>query len=365
MRALLTPKHFIALLIFAVISGGASAGRVDGLYAAQVPLPGGSSALPEAFETALAEVLVKVTGRRGITGDEEVMSRFGSATALVQQYRIDPGDGVWILFDRAAIKRILDEAGQPVWGEERPATLVWLIMDEGRGEREILASGMDEADGSSKRRRNMSTEETVREILVTTANQRAVPVILPLVDSTEIATVLVSEIWGGFIESVLYTSERYAADAVLVGRARLPSVERARVRWTLLLDGDRVDWESDIAGGPNELADFYAARLATSIGAARRILLRIGGVDSLSDYGRVSKYIGALDVVEGYTVDRILNDEVIFSLTVRGDVDRLKRTISMRRVLQIADDGPRIEDENRPAFNVAAESLSYWLVPGS
>jgi hypothetical protein len=368
MRAILTPKHFLLTLMTLGFFVSASAGRVDDLYAAQVPLPGGaSSALPEAFDTALAEILVKVTGRRGMAADEEVMNGIGDASALVQQYRIDPGGQVWVLFDRAAIRQKLDQAGQPVWGEERPTTLMWMILDEGLGEREILPAGANEVTASTaqnRRRRNMSTGETVRDIVVTTANQRAIPMILPLVDSEEIASIPISEVWGGFVESLLDASDRYGADAVLIGRARLPSVEKARVRWTLLLDGERFDWESDIAGGPNELADFFAARLATSIGASRRIFLRIDGVDNLRDYGRVSQYIGALDVVEGYTVDRVTDDEVIFSLTVRGDVRRLQRTIALRRVLQTAEEQLVIDDD-RPAFNVAAESLHYRLTPGT
>jgi hypothetical protein len=367
MHALLTPKYLLVLLILAAFSSGAWAGRIDDLYSAEVSLPGGaSSGLPEAFDAALAEVLVKVTGRRGVAADEEVMKRFENASTLVQQYRIDPGGMVWILFDGAAIKRILDRAGQPVWGEERPITLVWMIMDAGQGEREILASGPGDGEifaTPAWRRKDASTEALVREILVTTAKQRAVPVMLPLVDSEDVTSISVSEVWGGFVESLVAASARYGSDAILVGRARLPSVEGARVRWTLLLDEDRVDWESDIAGGPNELADFFAARLATSIDASRRIMLRVGGVDSLNDYGRVSGYIGALDVVEGFTVDRVFEDEVIFALTVRGDVNRLRRAIGLRRVLQTVDDEFGVNDEHRPAFNVAIESLYYRLSP--
>ena len=73
---------------------------------------------------------LKVTGRADVVGDESVMSAFANPAAFVQQYRMDPGSVVWVLFDRAAIKRVLDRGGQPVWGEERPATLVWLVIDD-------------------------------------------------------------------------------------------------------------------------------------------------------------------------------------------------------------------------------------------
>jgi hypothetical protein len=178
-------------------------------------------------------------------------------------------------------------------------------------------------------------------------------------------------VWGGFAESLLEPSARYGVNVVLVGRARVPSfemaqapsLEMARVRWTLLLDDERYDWESDLAGGLNELADFLAARLATSIDASRRILLQVRGVGDLDDYGRVSNYIGGLDVVEGFAVDRVAENEVIFSLNVRGDMNRLKRAIALRRVLRIVEDRPDVDGDSQPMFNVAAESLLYQLVP--
>lgn len=367
MRALLTPKHLLVALVLAGFCTSAWGGRVADLYAAEVPMPEGSGALAGAFEKALAEVLVKVTGRRYVATDESVMEKFADPSALVQQYRIDPDGKVWILFDRTALKRILDQAGQPVWGEERPTTLVWLIIDEGRGEREILASGPGDDAASSSRwnrlRRSQNTEDAIRGILQTTAVQRGIPIILPLVDSEEITSISISAVWGGFAESLLDASARYGAEVVLVGRARVPSLERVRVRWTLMLDGERYDWESDLAGGPNELADFLAARLATSIDASRRIFLQVFGVDNLSDYGRVSNYVGGLDVVEGFTVDRVAENQVIFSLHVRGDANRLKRSIALRRVLQIVEDRPEGNGDNRPTFNVVAESLHYQLVP--
>ena len=52
------------LLALAAVGSPAHAARVDNLYAAEVPMQSGSRGLQNAFDAALSQVLVKVTGRR-------------------------------------------------------------------------------------------------------------------------------------------------------------------------------------------------------------------------------------------------------------------------------------------------------------
>lgn len=369
MRAWLTPKPVLILMMLATSCVDAWAARVEGLYAAEVALSRGStSALPDVFEVALGKVLVKVTGRRDVTGDQEVINQFGDASVLVQQYRIDPGDKVWVLFDRVGIRRILDRLGLPVWGDERPSTLVWLVMDAGEGQREMLAADSTfEASAAGLAPLQVSRiammENSVRETLRGAADDRGLPIFLPLVDTKELMSISISAVWGGFAESLMEASTRYGADAVLVGRAHLSPGRPPEVRWTLMLEKERFDWISDIAGGPNELADLFAARLATSIGEARQILLQVQGVESLDDYGRVSTYLSALNLVENFSVDRVSGSDVTFGLSVRGDVDRLMRTIALRRVLQIVDERSQVSIVDGGMPDIGVQRLRYRLIP--
>ena len=60
----------------------------------------------------------------------------GNARRYVQQYRGAPDSQVWVAFDGAAIERWLTQNGQPLWGHERPTTLVWLARANRRTERQ-------------------------------------------------------------------------------------------------------------------------------------------------------------------------------------------------------------------------------------
>ena len=46
-------------------------------------------------------------------------------------------------FSRGQVERALTELGKPVWGPERPLTLLWVAVDDGAGGRALL--GADEA----------------------------------------------------------------------------------------------------------------------------------------------------------------------------------------------------------------------------
>jgi len=355
----LTLRIVICLWLGGQISSAVAA-RVTDLYAAQVPAEDSAARDPtKAFAAALQAVLVKVTGRRDAAIDPVIMQQFSVAKPYVQQYRTNPDGTVWVRFDQVAVRGALDRVGQPVWGEERPDTLVWLVMDDGAGRRDMLAAQPDVARKVSRVNLPQPAGEqkrlaAVREILQSTAAERGVPLVLPLVDSEELRSVSMTDVWGGFTQSLVRASRRYGADAILVGRARVRSVATAQVRWTLLLGDERIDWDGDIASGPDRVADVFTARLATSSNASGQLQLRVDGVNSLDDYGRLSRYLTTLDVVADYSVDRVEGQIVVFSLQVRGDANQLMRIIALRRVLQPGDD----------SFGGVNSSLHYTLLAG-
>jgi len=354
---------FVALLAVVAVATGfdALAVRVDNLYAASVPLE--NPARPQdAFDVALAQVLVKVTGRREAVVDE---TRFPDAGRFVQQYRLDSDQTVWVRFDEVALRRELDLLEEPVWGSERPSTLVWMIVDDGFGGRRVLGGSSEDlsADQAPALGSPVLDDAAVIEELQITADARGLPLLFPLVDTQEMLAISTRDVWGGFIESIEAASTRYEPDAVLVGRVRPMAFDQPAVRWTLLLDEERFDWEGDVGSGANDVADFFAARLAASVGSSNRVLLSVDDVVDLDAYGRLSAYLERLDLVEALAVDTVDGNRVVFALTVRGDLDRLMRNISLQEVLMPVN-SPRLPDDPF-GLQVGTQSLYYRLAAGS
>ncbi len=345
----------LALAGLLFMAGIASAATVGNLYSAEVERPPGTD-LNDAFHLALEQVLIKVTGRSApLTA--ETRAEFGNSAALVQQYR-NTGDGkIEVGFDPVALRRLLDSAGLPVWEAERPAVLVWLAMDTGRGQREILPAAETGADTTLPGfpPPGASTQfDPVRQQLLDTGGQRGLPLILPLVDSVDLETVTFSDLWGDFSEPVIAASARYRPDAILIGRVRGADPATGRVRWTLLTGDERLDWVGSLAAGPDGAADRLAERLAATAGSASIISVQVSGVETLQDYGAVFNYLDGLGIVETCSVDRVEADRVWFGLRVRGDADRLMRSIALSRLLSLTE----FPDDPQSA------QLHYVLVDG-
>jgi len=315
----------------------ARAARVEGLYTAEAPLSGESAAaLNDAFADALGQVLVKVTGRREIAQDQELLERIGNPRALVEQFRLDRPGRVRARFDRVALKHKLDQASQPIWGSDRPETLLWLAIDRGQGRREMLGppSGMFQSPTlSPDTQPGPMDPDFLRRRLLQVAAARGVPLLFPLLDSQDLAAVSIADIWGGFTEPVRTASQRYGADAVLIGRARLFDAGPPLVHWTLLLGSERFEWNGDMAEGPQGLADRLASTLATSVTGTEQIKLSVSGIDTLSQYAAVATYLKAMAIIQSCAVHRVSTETVVFELTVRGDRNRLARTLALRHML--------------------------------
>jgi hypothetical protein len=361
-------------LVFMLPVANADAAPVDSLFAAEVsPRSGATLSLDSAFREALGQVLVKVTGRRDAAVDAQLMGQFNDPRKLVQQYRSDSDGKVWVRFDAAAVKQILDASGQPVWAADRPSTIVWLALDLGGGQRQILSSAEEASSlntqinvpGAVVIGRSERLTARVHGELLNAAGRRGLPIVLPLMDSEDLMTVSLSDLWGDFDEPIVSASDRYAADVVLIGRARVFEDGPARVRWTMLMGNEGFDWDGTIGDGPDEVADYLAEQLATSIDASRRLRLQVDGINSLDAYGQATSYLTALGIVESCDIDRVSGDQVVFSLYVRGDSNSLVRVIALKRVLERVDAGSVASGGAVRPSSDGGPDLYYRLAAGS
>ena len=321
------------MLSAALFALPASAARVEDLYTATVELDSmAANPQQDAFARALGEVLVKVTGLPEAGATEARLGALSNATQLVQQYRRLPENRLQASFNAGALRDALDEAGLPVWGNNRPLVAVWFALDAGDGNRMILS----EASGESEVGLDEGQIEALRELLVETAVARGLPMVLPLVDAEDLGVVSFADLWGDFPGPVMLASQRYGADAVLVGRARSTAAGINKVRWSLTMANEQHGWEGSAASGPAQTAGLLAQRLATTADSAGTLRVLVRDVDTLEKYGRLRQYFATLSIVERSAVAHVDGNELEFELVVRGDVQRLESALSRSRLLQPA-----------------------------
>lgn len=354
----MSPRFFLVLVLLAAIMPGANADPVRDLYAANVAVHDQSAEVRAAALTdALGQVLVKITGTQAVLETAEAKALLQNPARYLQQYRyeavrpipLDPAMPRLALhaeFDAAAVERQVRNAGLPLWGRERPLTLVWLAMSD-NNERQLLGA---------------TSTAPVTAALQRAAVRRGLPLALPAMDKDDATRVSFMDVWGVYEEPLLAAAERYSPDAVLSGSVFSAGNDLWAGRWTLLRDGQRQRWE--ISGATPEmiatmamdmLAEHYADEFAVHSGGTRdHVTLEVSEVSALKDYAAVQSYLASLSTVKDVRLVAVDAAGLRFELDLNGTVRGLEQSIALGRVLQAL---PRGETVIRLGAPVESEML--------
>lgn len=343
------------------LTGLAQGIEMPGLYTVEVPFDSSQrNAETEAQRIALAEVIVRITGTTAAAESAEMASLFPQPGRFVRQFRFGSNDTMIISMDGEAIGRVLRQAGAPVWGSDRPLTLVWLAVDWGMGEREIIAA--DDPVRMPGDARSIDRNQLLRERVQAVATRRGIPVAFPLLDTEDLQNVSFSDIWGGFDERLLAASARYQATSVLIGRIRTEDLQPQRWTW-FFGDQRRVDW----AGEPEEAVGILADALAREFvidpnQSIDRIHLTVSGIDSVVAYGRVQRAMEGLRIVDKLMVTSVSSDRISYEIEIQGGAERLRGALASSGILVPVESSRYIDassfrrDDNRADSGMGVRS---------
>lgn len=336
------------------IAAPALAVEVTNLYTAEVPLDRESSTPREdAYRMALYDVLLRVSGAALADDSELVEALFPEPSAYVVQFQPGADDALIVTFDGEAVETVLENAGQTVWGNERPLTLVWLAVDWGGGEREIL--GVDDPLREQSDARSIDRTRLLRERLLALAGRRGLPLLLPLLDSEDLERITYADIRGGFDDVVLDASARYDVDSILIGVIDASAMEPNR--WRYYFGPERRDWRGEPEQVVPLVADLLAAEFAIQGDLPlRNVQLTIGGVETVDAYGDLQKRLANVRVIEGLRIERVDGDAITYSVDVRGGGEQLARALRFAGFLE----SDRIEAGGAFDTNPYVDSLSFY-----
>lgn len=291
----------LALLSALALVGAAHAVTVPNLYETTQPV---DSSRDAAFVEALKTVLVRVSGQR------DAAARVGDINdprKYVQRFGFTADNMLEVGFDSASIDHLLSNAGLPIWGRERPATVVMFGTDDGRW----LAS---------------DTPAQERDAIEKAARLRGLPLKWPVMDAQERAAA------SSDAPGLLQTAERYGADAVLLGRSR-----GGVVQWTLLSKDGAAQATGGIEDGVHLAADTFARVFAASATSLGSVVVEVGGISNLDAYAATLNYLEGMTLVRGVALEQVSGDKMRFRLAVRGDAATLRRAIALdHRLVPIA-----------------------------
>lgn len=334
------------------------------LYTAEAPLERDTAeGRNAAYADALSQVLSRVTGLAEPLAAPEIAELFPDPARYVLQFRPGENGTLWVTFDGAAIERMLRSANVTVWGDDRPLTLVWLAVDWGQGEREIIAAGdvledgeaelaierdrlphdpspdaalpRDPAEAAALPRDPARDAALLRERVQDAALRRGLPVAFPLLDAEDLGRVSFSDVWGGFDDRLLEASRRYGAGSVLVGRMR--AYEPGSHRWSWYFGDEQHEWTGEPEAVIAQLAESMAARFAIAGDASLATFsLSVSGIDSVAAFGAVQSYLEGIDLLDELAVESVQGDSVVYRVSCHGGEERLRRVLEMSSLLEPA-----------------------------
>ena len=308
----------------------------ENLYTITVPL-NPQVARPQVLRTdadfdrfAMGELLIRLTGQLDAPTNPALLDLVRDAGRYVVQRGNPDRENLLIVFDPVGMQQALTARNQPLWGEERPLTLLWVAIDGGPGERGILAASASPVQSSESVE---AVALALREELLAVAIQRGLPISLPLMDLQDLDAVNFIDVWGNFSERLDRASERYAPDAVLSGRIRLGEEGIETARWTLHRGGSlRPLTGVSVRSGLDAVADLYAQEFS-GIGGATGARLVVAGIESLDDYGRVMSYLESLSVLQSVQLEQLVGTEMTLHVQARGGALVLNRVLALGDVL--------------------------------
>jgi hypothetical protein len=327
--------RFLFLIFLSMWAVSSMAVEVKGLYASEVDVA--SQGLEDrngAIRSALAEILVRITGRRDIRSEPAVQELMKNGPRYVRQYSYreeksveDESAGVpaqrklRVKFDSFALNEALAANGIAVWSEDRPSILAWVAVESGK--RRYLVE--------SERQPKLTA------LFQKAAEKRGLPLLLPLMDLVDQSAISFNDIWGNFDDRIGRASTRYGADTILTGRLLKKTASRWTVEWTLYQQSDDVlHWSSKagsaseaLAQGVDGVFDLLAEKQV--IGAALVELeqheLRVSGIKELADFSWLAKQIKGISLVEEVKWSELSGDSALFSLTIKGDEEALRQAL--------------------------------------
>jgi hypothetical protein len=233
---------------------------------------------------------------------------------------------------------LLNDAGIAIWPQNRPDTLVWVVVQDELGER-VLASPTGEAGD-------------LLTALQTAADERGVPLLLPLLDFSDLRALPIEQLWNFDINALRIASSRYRNESILALRVfrslsgdvigKAVYIFRDRVLELEALESPLEPFLDDsIELVAQELASYYAILLSgVDSGPDTEVRLTIDGIGSAAAYAALLQYLNGLTVINNVEIIGVRGSTLELALRTGGQVPQLIETIALDRRLRALGQAP-------------------------
>jgi len=333
-------KTFLYISLFLAMALGpacAEAAAVQSLYSAGQSVSNQSKSLRNTTIKALFKsVLIKISGQSDLTGNPIIAAQLPKAMTYITNFNYQGMAGQQTLvasFSETLVDQLLKRAGVSIWGSQRPSAMLWLAYENADLQRVVMA---DEP-----------TDETAMA-LKQHANNRGMPILLPLWDLEDQMALSMTEVWGQFPSSVAQANRRYATDFMILAKI-IDTGLNLQLNWAIYKqDLNGANYDLIVATGLDEFSqhhqaltalvdqtsDFFAQQYSvdTSIDAAALEFV-VTNIDSIAKYVEVLNYLSSLKAIERVYLKHNTQQQFTFSATLLGSETSLTQVLRLEQQL--------------------------------
>jgi hypothetical protein len=327
---------------------------VEELYSIELPVADQTTSLRlEAFGEAFQLVVIKVSGSDDALRSPSFERPMKNSARYVKQFRyinrkdenaegFDSGQlFIKIDFNQQLIEGLLRENDFPIWGRERPGSLLIVSYDVNETINLVSADSAPE----------------IVDLLDKAALRLGVPLLFPLMDLEDIALIKNTDIVSGQYENIEIMADRYAPDALVIGQIVGRSGEGWNGYWEVRFEDQIFKWEFQ-GSSRQSVADQAIKHLARVLALEyaledhRRVeqdlYIRVSSLSKFNSLISVQKYLESLSVVDSIRVSLVSADEVTFKIKLRNSSEDFQRLIELGEVLEQLDlPQANTQDESR------------------
>ena len=288
---------------------------------------------------ALKQVLVKISGNADIINFEETnlavkkvdqfLSQYGYQNSLNTRYFM-------AVFDKYKINQVLKEMQQPIWGETRPITLIWLVADD-INDRQFISDNLI----------NQDTDSSLSSVFLNQQHSRGINLQFPLMDLEDSLALSVSDVSGRFYDEIAMATKRYGVDHFVAANLKQIDTETWSLSWELIkssakqnkiLVADKIRGEKTqlVSQMVSKIADYYASQYAILENQGEKFsqTIYIDGVNSLAELSKLNKVLTNLLAVASFEISSVQGAQVTVDIKINGGFSSFKNGLFVQPNLQ-------------------------------
>jgi hypothetical protein len=315
--------------------------HVRTLYQTVVPISAQTQAARDAaVQLGLQKVLIKITGNRDVNNNPFIKAHLNTANTLLQEFSYIAAKKedaqpyqLQINFDAKAVNQLLQQAALPIWSQNRPLILGWLVIDSPNQPAVVIES---------------DAINPLAQIFKQAADNRGVPVLLPMMDMTDLTHMTADDITQMNVANLTQAAMRYKSDGMLITRFS-NTANGVSAQAKLILGKEHWDWNvagktlADVAGividnVADTLSNRYAVVLTNTV--TSQISIKVTNVKSMTDFDNLVLFLQNLAPIQSVVPVTIQGTNVILQIKLRSTLAAFNQAVLVSAKLTPVSNSP-------------------------